>query len=108
MNVYNKVLVELSKTQSFKARRNNLVKLQYSTEDNDLIDLLNSWCEVLNKADILSRCNQPMKLRQLLDDNNYIVDNLRVYCTACVRLQIPEWQILALSNGWRPPLMEEK
>ena len=31
MNVYNKVLVELSKTQSFKARRNNLVKLQYST-----------------------------------------------------------------------------
>lgn len=43
-----------------------------------------------------------MKLRQLLDDNNYIVDNLRVYCTACVRLQLPEWQILALSNGWGP------
>lgn len=102
MNVYNKVLIELSKTQSFKTCRNNLVKLQYSTEDDALRTLIDNWCRVLSQAEIMSKCKQSMRLRQLLTDNKHIKDELKNYCTACIQSQQPEWQILALRNGWRP------
>lgn len=102
MNIYNKVLVELDKNQSFKVQQNNLVKLQYSTEDYELRKRLVSWYEVLQQADGYVKRKLPSHAHTVIMENNYLKEELRDYCRSCIQSQRPEWQIIALKYGWRP------
>lgn len=102
MNIYNKVLVELDKNQSFKTQQNNLVKLQYSTEDYELRKRLVSWYEVLQQADGYMKRKLPSHAHTVIMENNYLKEELRDYCRSCIQSQRPEWQIIALKYGWRP------
>lgn len=51
MTVYQKVLVELDKSGTYKSQYNSLVKLKYSTEDKKLRSLIDAWLIVLSDAE---------------------------------------------------------
>lgn len=102
MNVYKKVLVELEKEQSFKAQINNLIKLEYETEDYELKKRIVSWVDTLHNAEIFRQRKLPNHTRELLAERSPVKQELRDYCTTCIQSQQPEWQILALRYGWRP------
>lgn len=102
MNVYKKVLVELEKEQSFKTQMNNLIKIEYETEDYELKKRISNWCDVLHNAEIYSKRKLYNHAKELLAQRSAIRQELRDYCTTCIQSQQPEWQILALRYGWRP------
>lgn len=104
MNIYNKVLIELNKQCSFKSQYNNLVKLQYSSEDRQLRNLISVWLNVLDSAESYRVRRLALKCQETLNINAYIKQNLVDYCNECIMSKKPEWQILAERYGWKPPM----
>lgn len=102
MNVYKKVLVELEKEQSFKAQINNLIKLEYETEDYELKKRIVNWVDILHNAEIYRQGKLFITAKEYLAERSPVKQELRDYCTTCIQSQQPEWQILALRYGWRP------
>lgn len=102
MTVYQKVLIELDKSGTYKSQYNSLVKLKYLTEDKKLRDLIDAWLVVLSDAESYRVRKLFNHLTELLNTNMYVKQGLRDYCNDAILSKKPEWQILAERYGWRP------
>ena len=103
-DLYSKVLIELDKKQAIRAQQNNLIKIQYETEDYELRKRIVEWCNILNIADVHVQRKACILAKDLLNSHSDIKQELRDYCTSCIQSRQPEWQILALRYEWTPPI----
>lgn len=79
----------------------SLSKIKAETEDPSLIRLLGDTINYLQDRDAHSGPSVPCSLEQLKDSK---VQDLLSYCLKRKEDAMPEWQVIALKNGWKPPV----
>lgn len=102
MNIYEKVLIELTKGNTLKSKHNNLMKLFYSTEDTYLKYYLHKHCKCIKQALHYIQNGTLEQIEDAIDSSFHYVEELGRYCNQMIECEKPEWQIIAERNGWGP------
>ena len=98
--IYYNTINSISKTQTLASHIKCLDKLKLSTEDIRLKKLLSNCINLLRSVHAKSKSKSTPS--SLLNAKNLTIIELTKYCNAIIVKEIPEWQINATRNGWRP------
>ncbi len=101
MTTYEEALQALKDFKTPKAHITSLGKILNKTEDKELNKLLNTVIQQLTVFVTKSKSSTPISLVQ----NNEVqaIVKLVKYLNTMTPAKQPEWQVIALREGWTPP-----
>lgn len=101
MRNYREILKASVIVGTYAAQLKAITKVKAVTEDNDLAKLIEETAVRLkDKCALYGPKVVPSALEE---DNDLRVRNLIDYCKKAISANLPEWQVLALKNGWKGP-----
>lgn len=100
MNIYEETLKEMKDFKSYKSHLTSLGKIFNKTEDKLLKKELQPVIRLLTEFTTKTKDSTP---RSLAHNTTHQVTNLIKHLTNMIPRKQPEWQIIALREGWSPP-----
>ncbi len=102
MTVYKDVLTSIQETKTLASHITYLGKVRVKTEDTKLIQAIDPVIAELQSVHARMKVKST-PLRVSGPGASNAVKVLHAYCQQASGSNKPEWQILALRNGWSPP-----
>lgn len=101
MTIYEEALQALKDFKSPKAHITSLGKILNKTEDKELKKFLNNVIQQLTIFATKAKSSTPISLVQKNEVEPIV--NLVKYLMPFIPKKQPEWQVIALREGWTPP-----
>lgn len=101
MTIYEETLEAVKAFKTLKAHITGLGKILNKTEDQSLKKLINTTIKKLTIFVINSKSTTPISLAQ--QNNVEAIVKLVKYLIPFIPTKQPEWQVIALREGWTPP-----
>ncbi|MNJ50293.1 hypothetical protein D3C77_455600 [compost metagenome] len=101
MTIYEETLEALKTFKTPKAHITSLGKILNKAEDQSLKKSINTVVQQLTIFASKSKSSTPISLVQ--KNEVEAVVNLVKYLMPFIRTKQPEWQVIALREGWTPP-----
>jgi hypothetical protein len=101
MTIYQETLKAIEDFKTPKAHITSLGKIFNKTEDKELKKYLNIVIRLLTAFAAKPKSSTPVSLTQKSDVEEIV--NLVKYLIPFIPKKQPEWQVIALREGWTPP-----
>ena len=102
MSAYEKALKSMREIKTATAHLTALGKIRAATEDETLRELIIELYRTLGSAVASKRKGKSLPF-PLDQGDAQEIRRLMEYCSRVTASKKPEWQILALRHGWKPP-----
>lgn len=103
--VYKDTLKELAKVRKFSqycTYKNALINIVYSTEDAELIELLNYYMSRFETIEDLTKRRCFTGAQKMYNETLPWKNRVESYCKGILESGEPEWMVCARANGWGP------
>ena len=104
MTIYEETLEALKEFKSAKVHITNLGKIFNKTEDKLLKNSIHKVIQQLTQFVLKSKDSTPISLVQKNEVESVV--NLVKYLMPFIPTKQPEWQVIALREGWTPPVAD--